>query len=67
MARVSQIQLLQPILTLLWSAVFVGEHIKPETFLASLLVIASVGATQAVWRGYKRETPAAAPIPAVML
>jgi drug/metabolite transporter (DMT)-like permease len=40
-ARVGQIQLVQPVLSLLWAALLLGERITPGTALASLLVIAS--------------------------
>jgi len=40
-ARVGQIQLVQPVLSLAWAAMLVGEHISLGTALASVLVIAS--------------------------
>jgi drug/metabolite transporter (DMT)-like permease len=40
-ARVGQIQLVQPVLSLAWAAILVGEHISFGTALASALVIAS--------------------------
>jgi len=40
-ARVGQIQLVQPVLSLAWAAMMLGEHISPGTALASVLVIAS--------------------------
>ena len=40
-ARVGQIQLVQPVLSLIWAAFLLGERISPGTALASLLVIAS--------------------------
>ena len=45
-ARVGQIQLAQPLLTLLWSALVLGEHVGPGTLLAAVGVLASVVATQ---------------------
>lgn len=45
-ARVGQIQLLQPVLTLAWAALILGEAIRPLTLGASLLVIGSVALTQ---------------------
>lgn len=45
-ARVGQIQLVQPVLTLFWAALLLREGIRPLTLAASLLVIASVAVTQ---------------------
>ena len=45
-ARIGQIQLTQPLLTLAWSAWLLDEHIGAATLLASIAVIASVVATQ---------------------
>ena len=45
-ARTSQIQLAQPVLTLGWSALLLHEHVSFLTLLASLLVIAAAAATQ---------------------
>lgn len=45
-ARISQLQLAQPVLTLGWAAVLLGEHISASTAVAALLVLASVGTTQ---------------------
>src|SRR5215470_15757006 len=41
-ARVSQIQLAQPICSLVWSALFLGEHIDASTALAALFVVGCV-------------------------
>jgi drug/metabolite transporter (DMT)-like permease len=41
-ARVSQIQLAQPILSVLWSAAFLGEQIDAATGVAALFVVACV-------------------------
>ena len=41
-ARVSQIQLAQPICSLVWSALFLGERIDVSTALAAVFVIACV-------------------------
>jgi drug/metabolite transporter (DMT)-like permease len=41
-ARVSQLQLLQPLLTLLWSTLLLGEEIGRGTLGAALLVVLSV-------------------------
>ena len=45
-ARIAQVQLAQPVLTLLWSVLLLGERVGPRTAAASLLVLASVAATQ---------------------
>ncbi len=45
-ARVGQVQLAQPVLTLLWSALVLGEAVGAGTAGAALLVLASVAATQ---------------------
>ena len=45
-AQMSQIQLAQPLLTFLWSALFLGESISLLTFIAGLAVLACVAVTQ---------------------
>jgi drug/metabolite transporter (DMT)-like permease len=45
-AQIGQIQLIQPLLTLVWSALLLGEHIGVATVVASFAVVASVVATQ---------------------
>ncbi len=45
-ARVGQVQLLQPPMTLGWSALVLGEQVGPGTFAAALAVLASVVVTQ---------------------
>ena len=45
-AKIGQVQLVQPLLTLAWSAALLGEHVGAETLLASAAVLASVVATQ---------------------
>jgi drug/metabolite transporter (DMT)-like permease len=45
-ARVGQVQLSQPVLTLLWSALLLGEHVGPLTVLCALLVLGSVAIGQ---------------------
>jgi drug/metabolite transporter (DMT)-like permease len=45
-ARVGQVQLAQPVLTLVWSALVLGESIGAFTVVAALVVLASVAATQ---------------------
>ncbi|MDQ3694478.1 MAG: DMT family transporter [Chloroflexota bacterium] len=50
-ARVGQLQLAQPVLTLGWAALLLGETVSGATFLASLFVIGSVALTRWSWRG----------------
>jgi drug/metabolite transporter (DMT)-like permease len=45
-ARISQIQLAQPVLTLVWSALLLGEHIDADTLVAAVLVLVSVAVSQ---------------------
>jgi drug/metabolite transporter (DMT)-like permease len=45
-AKVGQIQLLQPLLTLAWAGLVLGERLRPATVLAAGAVLASVVVTQ---------------------
>lgn len=45
-ARTSQIQLAQPVLTFTWAALFLGESISGLTLVAGLVVLACVAVTQ---------------------
>jgi drug/metabolite transporter (DMT)-like permease len=45
-AQVSQLQLAQPVLTLAWSALLLGEPVGPATIAAGLAVVAVVALTQ---------------------
>ena len=45
-ARVGQVQLLQPLLTFLWAGLVLGEHVGLGTVLAATGVLASVAVTQ---------------------
>jgi drug/metabolite transporter (DMT)-like permease len=45
-ARIGQVQLAQPVLTLGWSAALLGEHVGPATLVTALVVLACVAATQ---------------------
>jgi drug/metabolite transporter (DMT)-like permease len=45
-AKIGQIQLAQPVLTLVWSALVLGEHITSAMAITALLVLACVLATQ---------------------
>jgi drug/metabolite transporter (DMT)-like permease len=56
-ARIGQLQLAQPVLTLVWAALLLGEQITAATIAAALVVLACVGATQRVRRP---RTPAGA-------
>ena len=47
-ARIGQLQLAQPVLTLAWSAALLGEAVGAATVLAALAVIGSVAVTQRV-------------------
>jgi drug/metabolite transporter (DMT)-like permease len=49
-ARIGQVQLAQPVLTLVWSALLLGETITTGMVLAALAVLACVFATQRVRR-----------------
>jgi drug/metabolite transporter (DMT)-like permease len=45
-ARIAQIQLLQPVLTLGWSAALLREHVTPLMVFAALLVVGSAAVIQ---------------------
>ncbi len=45
-ARIAQVQLAQPVLTLMWSALLLGERVGATTVAAALLVLVCVAATQ---------------------
>jgi drug/metabolite transporter (DMT)-like permease len=51
-----QVQQIQPLLTLLWSAIFLGEAVTPATVAAAIAVIACV-----VWAQRSRRTTLVAP------
>ena len=42
-ARVSQIQLVQPVLTIIWSALLLGEHLEWTVWVGALVVIVAAG------------------------
>jgi drug/metabolite transporter (DMT)-like permease len=50
-ARVAQVQLAQPVLTLAWSALLLGEQVGPLTVVAALVVLAAVALSLATRRG----------------
>lgn len=54
MARVSQMQLVQPVLSLVWAGLLLGEELSAGTLLGGLAVIACAGLAVRV-----RQTPAA--------
>jgi hypothetical protein len=45
-ARIGQLQLAQPVLTLLWAALILDETVTPSMLVAALAVLACVTATQ---------------------
>ncbi|HET6856772.1 MAG TPA: DMT family transporter [Streptomyces sp.] len=45
-AKASQLQLAQPLLTLLWSVLLLGEHLSPAAPLAAVGVLVSIAVTQ---------------------
>lgn len=61
-ARVGQIQLGQPVLTLLWSALLLGEVVTPAALAAAVLVLACVVLTQRTRAAAQAPKPAPAPI-----
>lgn len=44
--KASQIQLAQPLLTLLWAVLFLGEHLRPAVPVTAVLVLACIVVTQ---------------------
>jgi drug/metabolite transporter (DMT)-like permease len=56
-ARVGQVQLAQPVLSLAWAALFLGEKVGPWTIAASLLVVGSVALTRLSWRPARPPAP----------
>jgi drug/metabolite transporter (DMT)-like permease len=60
-ARIGQIQLAQPVLTLVWAALLLGEAVTAATVAAALAVLACVGLTQRARVSRPRTRPAASP------
>jgi drug/metabolite transporter (DMT)-like permease len=58
-AKIGQVQLVQPLMTLGWAALLLGEQIGLVTLVASLAVVASVVATQ---RARVSRAPSQAPL-----
>jgi len=50
-ARIGQLQLAQPVLTLAWSALILGERFGAGTVAAALAVLACAGITQRIRTG----------------
>ncbi len=50
-ARIGQLQLVQPVLTLIWSAALLAERVDAPTVLAALAVLACTAATQSAGHG----------------
>ncbi|MFC7535491.1 DMT family transporter [Actinoplanes sp. GCM10030250] len=62
-ARVGQVQLVQPVLTLLWSALLLGERVTPAAIGAALVVLLCVTLSQRTRRSPVRPAP---PSPALV-
>ena len=56
-AKIGQVQLIQPLLTLAWSAALLDEHVGVTTLVASIAVLASVVATQRTRVGHSSRPP----------
>lgn len=56
-AKIGQVQLLQPLLTLAWSAWLLSEEVNALTLIASIAVLASVVATQRTRVGRRGQAP----------
>ncbi len=54
-AKIGQVQLAQPVLSLVWAALILGESVGPATVLAALAVLACVVATQRTRVGSRRQ------------
>jgi drug/metabolite transporter (DMT)-like permease len=62
-AKIGQVQLSQPLLTLVWSAALLGEEVGTTTVLAALFVLLSVAATQRARVDRRRQPPLLASSP----
>jgi drug/metabolite transporter (DMT)-like permease len=60
-ARIGQIQLAQPVLTLVWAALLLGERVTAATVAAAVAVLACVGLTQRARVSRARTRPARSP------
>ena len=63
-ARVGQLQLAQPVLTVGWSALLLSEEVDLATGLAAAAVLLVTAASQRQWRAAVLVPPAAGPAPA---
>lgn len=45
-ARASQLQLAQPLLTLVWAVLLLGEHVSPAVPLTAVIVLTCIVVTQ---------------------
>lgn len=63
-ARASQIQLAQPLLTLVWAVLLLGEHVSPAAPLTAVVVLTCIVVTQRA-RVERAERPAVATAPAM--
>jgi drug/metabolite transporter (DMT)-like permease len=61
-ARIGQVQLAQPVLTLIWAALLLGEHVTPGMVAAALAVLACVVATQRTRVAAARPSPSVASV-----
>jgi drug/metabolite transporter (DMT)-like permease len=61
MAQVSQVQLVQPVLTITWAALLLGERITWTTALGGLVVIVCAGGAVRVRLGAAAPTRTASP------
>ncbi len=52
--RIGQVQLIQPVLSLGWAALLLGEPVHTRTVAAALLVVASAGATLMLRNGQRQ-------------
>jgi drug/metabolite transporter (DMT)-like permease len=66
-AKIGQVQLVQPLLTLAWAAAFFGEHVGAGTLIAALAVVASVVATQRARVGRTEARTLRNPVPGIDL
>jgi drug/metabolite transporter (DMT)-like permease len=60
-ARASQIQLAQPLLTLVWAVLLLGEHVSPAAPITAVIVLTCIVVTQRA-RVERADTPEAATV-----
>lgn len=63
-AKVGQIQLAQPVLTLIWSALLLGETVTQASVVSAVVVLACVVLTQRTRAGGARSQSTPGPRPA---